>query len=133
MYGIVNLPGEGYKYEAKPLFHTPRSLAILKGSTNRVADPNYWTNKAFSIIKKNADKGKLVVVTDLRYKSEMAQLIERFGKEAVFVRINRFDSSPSQDPSEMDLVGSKFDFYLDNTGTLEETYIQIEQMVNLTS
>lgn len=129
MYGIVNLPGEGYKYEAKPLFHTPRSLAILKGSTNRVADPNYWTNKAFSIIKKNADEGKLVVVTDLRYKSEMAQLTERFGKEVVFVRIYRHKESTSTDPSEMDLVGSKFDFYIDNTDHLNYTYVQLENVL----
>jgi hypothetical protein len=126
MYGIVNLPGEGYKYEAKPLFHTPRSLAILKGSTNRVADPNYWTNKAFSIIKKNADKGKLVVVTDLRYKSEMVQLKGRFGKEVVFVRINRHKESPSNDPSERDLDGIQFDYNIDNCDTLENTYKQME-------
>jgi len=29
-----------------PLYHTPRSLAILKGSTNRVVRSNYWVQKA---------------------------------------------------------------------------------------
>jgi hypothetical protein len=111
------------------LYHTPRSLAILKGSTNRVVRSDFWVQKACDAIQDNLDKGSLVVISDLRYKSEMAQLTERFGKEVVFVRINRHKESTSMDPSEMDLVDSKFDYYIDNSDHLNYTYAQLENLL----
>jgi hypothetical protein len=111
------------------LYWTPRALAILKGSTNRSVTSNYWTNKAFEAIDLAKKDGKIVVVSDVRYKSEVAQFKERFGRQAVFVRINRHKESPSQDPSERDLDGHEFDFYVDNTGTLEQTYAQMESIL----
>jgi|ERR1035437_1599021 hypothetical protein len=113
------------------LYWTPRSLAILKGSTNRSVQSNYWTNKAFDQIDRLLKNTKLVVVTDLRYKSEMAQFKERYGQEVVFIRINRFKESPSQDPSERDLDQAEFDFYVDNAGTLEEAYGRIREILGL--
>jgi hypothetical protein len=111
------------------VYHTPRSLAILKGSTNRVVRSDFWVQKACDAIQGNLDKGSLVVISDLRYKSEMAQLTERFGKEVVFVRIYRHKESTSTDPSEMDLVDSKFDFYIDNTDHLNYTYVRLENVL----
>lgn len=111
------------------MYWTPRSLAILKGSTNRSVQSNYWTNKAFESIENTLKSKSFVVVTDLRYKSEMTQFKEKFGENVIFVRINRFKESPSQDPSERDLDDAVFDFYIDNTGTLDGAYWQVEEML----
>ena len=101
------------------LYHTPRSLAILMGSTNRFVQSNFWVQKALSSISKNEN----VIITDMRYNSEMSQITD-FAKDSghtlSFVRVNRFAISPSQDPSERDLDNAKFDFTLDNKGTLKE-------------
>lgn len=113
------------------LFQTPRSLAILKGSTNRSVQSNYWVNRAFDQIDHSLKHTKLVVVTDLRYKSEMSQFKEKYGEEVIFIRINRFKESPSQDPSERDLDDAEFDFYVDNTRTLEEAHGRIREILGL--
>lgn len=105
------------------IYWTPRALAILKGSTNRSVRSNYWVQKAIEKIKK---VDGMVVISDLRYKSEMNQIKEAFGDDAVFIRVQRFETSPSTDPSERDLDDAKFDYYIDNTGTKEESFNQLK-------
>lgn len=105
-------------------YWTPRALAILKGSTNRSVRSNYWVQKA---IEKIRNTQEMVVISDLRYKSEMNQIKEAFGDDAVFIRVQRFETSPSTDPSERDLDDANFDYYIDNTGTKEESCGQLER------
>lgn len=112
----------------KKLYWTPRALAIFKGSGNRAVASNYWVQQA--IAKVNAFGG-LVVIPDLRYKSEMSQLHEAFGDKLITVRINRFDESPSTDASERDLDFGEFDHVIKNKGTLEEFYAKIDHFVDL--
>lgn len=120
----------GSTYATAPLFHTPRSLAIFKGSGNRFVRSDYWTNKALDKIEDLHDnKKEMVVVSDVRYKSELAQFSERLGDSVVFVRINRHKESPSSDPSERDLDDTKFDFYVENTTTKESAYGQLEAIL----
>lgn len=113
------------------LFWSPRALAILKGSSNRAVRPDFWTNKAFDKTEQLLKDGtKIVVISDLRYKSEMKQITDRFKDEVVSIRINRFKESPSQDPSERDLDDSTFDYYIDNTHSLENSYNQLNDILN---
>lgn len=118
--------------EFKKLYWTPRALAIFKGSGNRAVASNYWVQQAIQKIqdafKRQTD---LVVIPDLRYKSEMIQLREAFGDNMVTIRINRFDESPSTDPSERDLDDGKFDITLENKGTLEEFYAKVDTLVDI--
>lgn len=111
------------------VYQTPRSLAILKGSTNRSVRSDYWVNKAFESVEAHLKENKMVVISDLRYKSEAQQIKNRFGDKAVLIRINRFKESPSTDPSELDLNDYKFHHYIDNTGSLEEAYKQLEEIL----
>lgn len=113
------------------LYWTPRALAILKGSTNRSTDSAFWVKKALNkIVNFNEMLGvQLFAISDLRYKSELKQLQDWFGKDFVSVRIERFDTSPSTDPSERDLDDATFDHYVDNRGTPEKTYEQLEAIV----
>lgn len=128
--------GKAYSENWQQLYWTLRALCIFKGSNNRSVASNFWVQKAIQKIKNGTEE--LAVVTDLRYRSEVRQLEEAFGYDIVFVRINRFDSSPSSDPSERDLDGFGFDFYIDNTSTKDHAVMQLEEVlfqrgINLTS
>lgn len=111
------------------LYWTPRALAILKGSTNRSAKSDFWIERAFDTMRGRLDN-EVFVVTDLRYKSEVEQFKREFGERALFIRINRHKESISNDPSERDLDSHRFDHYVDNTGSLEDTYKQIEGILS---
>lgn len=107
------------------LYWTWRALCIQRGSSERVADSSYWVKQA--IEKVNSEQ--LTVISDTRYKSEMQQLKEAFGDNLVTIRVNRFDSSESEDPSERDLDNYDFDYVIKNTGTLEEFYQNINELM----
>jgi hypothetical protein len=111
-----------------PMYWTPRALAILKGSVNRSVASDFWVKKAVEKIRKSGSD--LLVIPDLRYKSEMKQLTRAFGDDVSFVRVNRFDSSESEDPSERDLDDAKFDYYIDNKGTVAEAFKQLEKILS---
>lgn len=91
------------------LYWTARSLCILEGSIKRSVDSSYWVGRAVQKIDSALQEGYNVVVSDLRYRSEVAQLRQAFNKNLTTVRINRFDSTPSSDASENDLNNEKFD------------------------
>lgn len=112
----------------EPLYHTPRSLAILLGSSMRSGKASFWVDKAIFEAKKSNQN---VVISDLRYRSECQQLTKEFGKDFITIRLNRFDSSPSTDPSELDLVGFNHDFEVENKGTQEELFRKIEEILNV--
>lgn len=109
----------------RQLYWTPRALCILKGSTNRTVASNYWTQRTIDNINKDmtstdvTNPDNYYVISDLRYKNEMSQLREAFGKDLITVRINRFDSVNSDDPSENDLTGEQFDVIIDNKEDME--------------
>jgi hypothetical protein len=95
------------------LYWTRRALCILKGSTMRSADSNYWVNLALEKTK----AGGIFVISDLRYRSEMEALnnfAEKNDGKIVSVRIQRFETSSSDDPSERDLDNYSFDYLIKN-------------------
>lgn len=113
----------GQPFEHPSLFWTPRALAILKGSTNRAVRSDYWVQRAIGKIRASET---LVVISDLRYKSELKQLKDAFGDELSTVRVERFDTSPSSDPSERDLDDASFDYRINNRSTRENAFEQLE-------
>ena len=107
----------------RQLYQTPRSLAILTGSVKRSVNPNYWVEKALAPVLQNPT-GRFVV-TDFRYQSEYEGITKVLGADAVkTIRISRFETTQSTDPSERDLDSFKFDHILENK-TDQETYIKI--------
>lgn len=114
--------------EWEKLYQTPRSLCILKGSVNRSVRSNYWVSKAIDSIKTSNLNN--VVISDMRYKSEMQQLREAFENNLITIRINRFSNNPSQDPSETDLDNAKFDFIVENKGEKEEFFAQLQEIIS---
>lgn len=128
------------KNEIKDGYWTPRALCILKGSVNRAVDSSYWVKQAISKIRSTrayesvgnelypsatAPLSSRFVISDLRYKSEVVQLKAAFGDEFVTIRINRFDSINTTDPSERDLDDHKFDYIVENKQGLEDLLIKI--------
>lgn len=124
------------------LYWTPRALCILKGSINRTVRSDYWVKAAINKINdittihnhgnkvNNYEKySNDFVISDLRYKSELNQLREAFGKNLVTVRVNRFDDCNSQDASERDLDNGTFDVVIENRGTLEELLNKVKVLV----
>lgn len=103
-------------YTQKPLYHTVRSLCILKGSVNRSVDPNYWVSRTVSHLFED----KNYVIPDLRYKSEVKAVKDVYPGKIMTVRINRFGGTTSTDASERDMDNFEFDCTIDNLGTLEE-------------
>jgi hypothetical protein len=106
----------------EPLYHTPRSIAVNKGLSHRVIDPEVWVHKAFEKVNPN-DK---LVISDLRLKSE-ARCLRNQG--AILIRLQRFAFTSETDASERDLDDYKFDLYIKNHGTVEQLLEQCDQLV----
>lgn len=121
---FVGNSNDGYGY--CQLYWTPRALAILKGSGNRAVRSDFWVAQAIKLAK---EKDGMIVISDLRYKSEMSQMRAAFGDDMVTIRVQRYETSPSTDPSERDLDDGKFDFHVSNTGTLQELYDKMEALL----
>jgi len=112
------------------LYHSPRSLAILLGSSMRAGTSDFWVKKAIEQIKDLQELGhENIAISDLRYKSECKQLRDVFGEDLLTIRINRFDSSTSSDPSELDLIDYPHNFCIENKGTKEELFLSLENVL----
>jgi hypothetical protein len=136
--GIVGYDTAFTEREAvKQLYWTPRALCILKGSVNRTVRSDFWVQAAINSIKGQAepmhkidfDGHKNFVISDLRYQSEVNQLRQAFGKDLITVRVNRFETCNSQNASERDLDNGTFDVIIDNTASLEELQLKVQQLV----
>jgi hypothetical protein len=113
--------------EIRKLYHCPRSLAILEGSTKRAANPDYWVHAAINKIAFDESNTKLYVIPDLRYESEIEGLKVFFKDNLITIRINRFDNSTSNDPSERDLDGYKgFNHIISNKTDINTLYSTVD-------
>lgn len=108
-------------------YWTPRALCILEGSIKRSVTSKFWTQNAINQIK-NSDS-QSIVISDLRYKSEIEQLRREFGHELTVVRVNRFADCDSTDPSERDLDDGEFDHVIENSNTLEGLYDNLDIVI----
>lgn len=110
------------------LFWTPRAMMIVEGSTKRSIDCNFWVKKAIE----KAEKNGLFVIADLRYKSELDGIANTINPEdkLITIRVNRFESTQSQDSSERDLDDATFDYVIENKGSLEEYMEKINNILN---
>jgi len=113
------------------LHWTPRALCILEGSVKRSVNSSYWVQRVIDQIKLDLYSASdyNFVITDMRYKSEMEQLKNAFGSDLVTVRINRFDNSPSTDPSERDLDDGEFDYVIENRAGISDFHHKINDLL----
>lgn len=100
-------------------FWTPRALCILEGTTKRAVHANYWVRRVAEMVLGLPDCD--FVISDMRYQSE-ADTLKMLIPNIKLVRISRFDSIETQDPSERDLDTYKFDYTLQNRKSVDELY-----------
>jgi hypothetical protein len=112
--------------ELRSGYWTPRALCILEGSTKRSVYSNYWVRQAINTIGDNPEQS--YVITDMRYKTE-ADIINMFYPENQIVRIERFETSPTLDPSERDMDDYCYDYKIPNKGTIEELHMHANLLV----
>lgn len=106
-------------------YWTPRALCIHEGTAKRAVHSNYWVRQVAEVISSIPDQD--FVISDLRYKSE-ADTLRLLLPEIQLIRITRFDSILTNDPSERDLDNYTFDWRISNRGTPEELYTSITNL-----
>lgn len=107
-------------------YWTPRALCILEGSIKRSVNSNYWVRSVANEIL--GTRGNYVI-SDMRYKSE-ADTLRILLPSLITLRLDRFDSIDTQDPSERDLDDYKFDIVTGNRGTTEELYHTVGHIIS---
>jgi len=112
------------------MYWTRRALCILEGSTSRAADSDFWMKQA---VAKMDPTGKYVIA-DLRYISEIGALVAAAPspESVVALRISRFASSTSSDPSERDLDSYPFQHVIENREDAQRaTFAQIQIILHI--
>jgi len=114
------------------LYHTPRSLAIIEGSTKRSVASDYWVK---AVLAKTKPDG-LYVISDVRFRSEIRQIQKAAGSgNVVTARVERFEETNSVDPSERDLDSWLFDMVINNKEneniTKEGVFKQVDKIIEL--
>lgn len=115
------------RQELKSGYWTPRALCILEGSIKRAVYSNHWVQSI--AVQIMADPLGSYVISDLRYKSEVDTLRILLPNVEI-VRISRFSTVETQDPSERNLDDFQFDKVISNMGTLDELYNAVELSLN---
>lgn len=117
-----------FESELKNKHWTPRALCILEASAKKAVNPHYYTNKVIENIMNGFSQN--IVIADWRFSAEYWKMKEHFGDDVITVRINRFDSVDSLDPSELELDDfDNFDYIIDNKGTVEDFYNNIDNLI----
>lgn len=113
----------------KQLYWTPRALMIFKGSNQRAVDQNYWVRKTIKIIKKDSDTD-IFLIPDVRYRNEVFELSRSFGHQFHLLRISGRVPPQSNDPSERDLDGYKFENVIMNNSCIEDLENQLAHFLD---
>lgn len=108
-------------------YWTPRALCILEGSLKRAVSANYWVNRVAQTIAANPT-GKFVI-SDMRYRSEADSIRALLGERAITMRVSRFSTIDTLDPSERDLDNYQFDMHVDNSGSPEQLLSVVDWML----
>lgn len=136
LLNLPAIPSDGFseaihtmlKAELSSGYWTPRALCILEGSIKRSVYSNFWVKEAINEIGDNPDKN--YVITDMRYSTE-ADIINMFYPENKIIRISRFDSIATTDPSERDMDDHYYDYLLSNREGKEELYANTDRILNI--
>lgn len=108
---------------------TSRKILTDLGKIGRLWDPDFWINRTMTMCQSALNDHDYIVITDLRFKNEMAALKKN---DYFLVRIKRaLGENESTDISEVDLDDvpeSEFNFILDNTKDLENLRKEVERL-----
>ena len=123
----------------------PVDLLQWLGNTMRQRNPDVWINRLATMIQLTKDPVPNLVVTDVRYPNEV-QALKNLGftivkvQVPVEVSIERSKATEVNFTEELLLHESEqlaqsneqyYDYIIENTGTLEELYSKVEEMVEV--
>ena len=123
----------------------PVDLLQWLGNTMRQRNPDVWINRLSTMIQLTKDPVPNLVVTDVRYPNEV-QALKNLGftivkvQVPVEVSIERSKATEVNFTEELLLHESEqlaqsneqyYDYVIENTGTLEELYSKVEEMVEV--
>lgn len=113
------------------LYFTPRSILIKEGCIKRSTDPCHWIKKVVEKINKTDGD---IVLTDCRFCNEAEYVKDelRDTHTVIVVRVRRYSSVKSSDPSERDMDNYVFDYEVHNNGTREEFGERVINIVKTT-
>lgn len=120
---LIHTDSEGRK------FFTPRSLLILEAEQTRLIDPAYYLKRMISSVAQNKQQIPNLVISDVRLKIEMDVLKKAF-PNAKTLRLNRDNHNKIEHYTETQLDDYTFDFTIENNGTKEELYTQLDSIIN---
>lgn len=117
---------------------TDRHILQDFGTKIREIEKDYWAREVYTAIDAFRSLFDVFVISDARYENELSPYPYRLLYPIINVYVKRDfettlgDKEYNHESEEMahnpDL--SKFHYVIDNNGTIEETYIQIAEMVN---
>ena len=126
---MFNLSDEQIRNKEKviePWGKSPRELYQLLGTdVARTIDPNVWVKNA-EMFYKNAI-GFSVVITDVRFANE-AKWIRDKGGIVVYINRQQKEIEANNHSSENGLSGKDVDVYIENDGTINDLYEQVENI-----
>ncbi len=97
-----------------------------------VLNEQIWTETAMRTILANYDLHEHFIISDCRFKSEVEFLKKECPKnnlELVLIRMERDNPNKDTHPSEIDLDDYKFENIIDNNGSLEDLYTQVDKII----
>jgi len=109
---------------------SPREILQSLGQYMREeVSENFWVGLLLNKVDK--ENIKEFTISDVRYKNEIEELIENFGKQVVTIRVERNTklNKYSKHISEVDLDEYEFNHIIKNNGTYEDLYIQIDRIL----
>lgn len=123
--GIFKEQPTQYKDAATGAYLTPRNIMIRTGQFYRSIDPDFWVKKLFEFMKASS-KTSTFVVTDVRFKNEMAWMQRQ---QALCVRLERdeeFTGPAIDDPSETELDDYKsWDIFIPKSHNRDMNDLQV--------
>jgi dephospho-CoA kinase len=112
-----------FKKKTVDLFpqYTYRTLMQAIGTKFREIDKDFWVKLMMETFKYSDNY--TIIIPDVRYKNE-AEAIKNKG--GVLIRINRDIPEINDHSSETDLDNYKFDYIINNTGTLDDLETKVD-------
>lgn len=117
---------------------TDRHILQDFGTKIREIEKDYWAREVYTAIDAFRSLFNVFVISDARYENELSPYPYRLSYPIINVYVKRdfettlgeveYNHESESMAHNPDL--SKFHYIIDNNGTLEETYIQIVEMVN---
>ena len=106
---------------------SPRDAMVFIGTEfgrNQIND-NIWIETLFNRYEQSNNKNLLI--TDLRFPNEYDEIKKRGG---FIIRINRENTNKNNHISECALDNHKFDYIIDNNGTIDDLVIKVFGIIN---